>query len=262
MQTRTSDSHVIAALVKYAQVRDTPSFDAAIDVYIAWAKTVDSQDRLLLCRAMNDAIISRQGQGFEALIPFILVDPDPQVVANAALKTAVLFPARHRDPLEGPRFVARLTRGREHPKRCGAILGGLMLLGDERLTPLIQDTWDCLPPASRIEAASRRSPFVFRPHVLLLIDLLEEEPDDCVRSAIADTLGKLASRAQKVGVIDAERVIPGWKANGNPFVVREHFSRGEFASEIVDRLDYLCVTEAVTAKVMPLACLLWKGLGE
>src|ERR1700680_730705 len=187
MQTRTSDSHVIAALAQYAQILDAASFDAAIDVYTAWGKTVDSQNRLLLCQAMNDAIISRQGQGFEALLPFILVDPDPQVVANAALKTAVLFPARHRDPLEGPRFVARLTRVREHPRRCGAILGGLMLLGDERLTPLIYDTWDGLPPESRIEAASRRSPFVFRAHVLLLIDLLEVEPDDCVRFAIADT---------------------------------------------------------------------------
>ena len=97
-----------------------------------------------------------------------------------------------------------------------------MLLGDERLTPLIYDTWDGLPPESRIEAASRRSPFVFRAHVLLLIDLLEEEPDDCVRSAITETLVTLAVRAQEVGVIDAERVIPGWKANGNPFVVREH----------------------------------------
>ena len=253
---------MIAALVKYAQVRDTRSFDAAIDVYIAWGKTVDYQDRLLLCQAMNDAIRSHQGRGFEALLPFIVVDPDPQVVANAALKTAVLFPARHTDDLDGPRFVARLTRVREHPRRCGAILGGLMLLGDERLTPLIHDTWDGLPPEFRIEAASRRSPFVFRAHVLLLIDLLEEEPDDCVRTAIADTLGKLASRAQNVGVIDSERVIPGWKANGNPFVVREYFSRGEFASEIVDRLEYLCVTEAMTEKVMPLACLLWKGLGE
>jgi len=253
---------VIAALVKYAQVRDTRSFDAALEVYIAWGKTVGSQDRLLLCQAMNDAIRSHQGHGFEALLPFIVVDPDPQVVANAALKTAVLFPARHTDHLEGPRFVASLTRGRQHPKRCGAILGGLMLLGDERLTPLIRETWDGLPPESRIEAASRRSPFVFRANVLLLIDLLEEEPDDCVRFAIADTLGKLASRAQIVGVIDSERVIPGWKADGNPFVVREHFSRGEFASEIVDRLEYLCVTEAVTEKVLPLACLLWKGLGE
>jgi hypothetical protein len=129
-------------------------------------------------------------------------------------------------------------------------------------TPLIHETWDCLPPESRIEAVFRRSPFVFRAHVLLLIDFLEEEPDDCVRRAIADTLGKLASRAQKVGVIDAERVIPGWKADGSPFMVREHFSRGEFASEIVDRLDNLCLTEVVTEKVMPLACLLWKGLGE
>jgi len=113
MQTRTSDSHVIAALVKYAKVRDTRGFDAAIDVYIAWAKTVDYQDRLRLCQAMNDAIRSHQGHGFEALLPFIVVDPDPQVVANAALKTAVLFPARHTNHLEGPRFVARLARGRE-----------------------------------------------------------------------------------------------------------------------------------------------------
>jgi len=187
MQTRTSDSQVIAALVKYAQVRHARSFDAAIDVYIAWAETVDSQDRLLLCQAMNDAIRSHQGHGFEALLPFIVVDPDPQVVANAALKTAVLFPARHTDHLEGPRFVAHLARGREHPRRCGAILGGLMLLGDERLTPLIHDTWDGLPPEFRIEAASRRSPFVFRAHALLLIDLLEQEADHCVCSAITHT---------------------------------------------------------------------------
>jgi hypothetical protein len=58
MQTITSDSHVIAALVKYAQELDTPSFDAAIDVYIAWGKTVNSHDRLLLCQALNDTIIS------------------------------------------------------------------------------------------------------------------------------------------------------------------------------------------------------------
>ena len=54
-------------------------------------------------------------------------------------------------------------------------------------------------------------------------------------------------------------VIPGWKANGNPFVVREHFSRSEFASEIVDRL--VCESETGTEKVMPLV-VLWKGLGE
>jgi hypothetical protein len=87
---------------------------------------------------------------------------------------------------------------------------------------------------------------------LLLIDLLEEEPDDCVRSAITETLGKLAVRAQEVGVIDAERVIPGWKADGNPFVIREHFSGDEFAPEVVDRLEHLCETEGGTEILVPL----------
>ena len=262
MRTKTPASDVIATLIEYAKNLDAASFDAAIDVYIAWAKSVNSQDRLLLCQAMNDAIISHQGHGFQALLPLIVVDPDLQVVANAALKTAVLFPARHRDPLEGPRFVARLMRVREHPKRSGAILGGLMLLGDERLTPLIRETWDCLPAESRIEAASRRSPFVFRAQVLLLIDLLEEETDDCVYRAIAGTLGNLALKAQKCGVLDAERVFPAWRAIGDPLVVREHFSRAEFASEIVDQVDHLRESEPGAEKLMPLVSLLWKGFGE
>jgi hypothetical protein len=67
-------------------------------------------------------------------------------------------------------------------------------------------------------------------------------------------LGKLAPRAQKVDVIDAERVIPGWKANGNPFVVREHFSRGEFASEIVDVLNIYARLRAEPRNWCPLLC--------
>jgi hypothetical protein len=78
----------------------------------------------------------------------------------------------------------------------------------------------------------------------------------------ADTLGKLAVRAQEVGVNDAERIIPGWKADGNPFVIREHFSRDGFSPEIVDRLDCLCESESGNEKVMPLVSLLWKGFGE
>ena len=59
MQTIASDSHVIPALVKYAQELDTPSFDAAIDVYIAWGKTVNSEDRLLLCQALQVRTLHR-----------------------------------------------------------------------------------------------------------------------------------------------------------------------------------------------------------
>ena len=103
---------------------------------------------------------------------------------------------------------------------------------------------------------------MLRAQVLLLIDLLEQEADDCVYRAIVRTLGNLALKAQKYGVIDAERVIPSWRAGGNPLIVREHLSRIEFAPEIVDRLEHLCEAEPGAEKVMPLMILLWKGFGE
>jgi hypothetical protein len=262
MTTEIYASDVIKALARYAQHLDTASFDAAADVYIAWGKTVESEERLRLCQAVNDAIVAHQGEGFEALLHFIAVDPDLQVVANAALKLAVLHPGCDTDPLKGARVVTRLTKAHKNARRNGAILGGLILLGDERLPPLIYDAWNELPPESRIEAASRRLPFVFRAQVLLLIDLLQQEADDCVYRAIAGTLGNLALKAQKRGVFDAERVFPAWRASGDPLVVREQFSRAEFASEIVDQLDHLRETEPGAEKLMPLVSLLWKGFGE
>jgi hypothetical protein len=262
MKTEICASDVIKALCKYARNLDAASFDAATNVYVAWGKTVESEERLRLCQAVNDAIVAHKGAGFEALLRFIAVDPDLQVVANAALKLAVLHPGCDTDPLEGARVVARLTRVHKHAGRNGAILGGLILLGDERLNPIIYDAWNELPPQSRTEAVSRRSPFVFRAQVLVLVDLLEQEINNCVCRAIASTLGNLALKAQKCGVIDAERVIPAWRANGDPLVVREHFSRAEFASEILDRLDQSCKAEPGDDKVMPLVSLLWKGFGE
>jgi hypothetical protein len=178
------------------------------------------------------------------------------------LKLAGLYPGCETDPLEGARVVARLAKVHKHTRRNGAILGGLILLGDERLAPLICDAWNDLPPESRTEAVFRRSPFVFRAQVLLLIDLLEQEVNECVYQATAGALGNLALKAQKCGVIDAERVFPAWRASGHPFVLREHFSRVEFASEIVDRLDHLCEAQPGAERVMPLVSLLWKGFGE
>ena len=262
MKTEISRSDVIGALCNYARNPDSVSFDAATDVYIAWGKTVESEERLRLCQAVNDAIVAHRGEGFEALLHFIAVDPDFQIVANAALKLAGLNRDCDTDPLEGARVVARLTKVHKHARRNGAILGGLILLGDERLTPLIYDTCNELPPESRIEAASRRSPFVFRAQVLLLIDLLEQEVNACVYQATAGALGNLALKAQKCGVLDAERVFPAWRATGDQLMVREHFSRVEFASEIVDRLDHLCEAETGAEKVMPLVSLLWRGFGE
>jgi hypothetical protein len=262
MQTKTSSSEVIAALVQYAELGDS-AFDAALDVYCAWGQNVGVQDRLDFCQAFSKAVQSHEGNGYEGLLVFIAADPNFDIVCSAARKLALLYPARERDRLDGPRLVARLAAvPTQHIGRAGAILGGLISLGDERITPVIRDVWAQLPAVARAETASRRSLFVPRAHVLLLVELLEEETDESVYGTIAGTLRTLAITAQKDGVLDLECVFPAWRSGDDPLFVREHLSREEFAPEINDRLAGLAETEPGIEKVLPLVCLLWRGFGQ
>jgi hypothetical protein len=53
---------------------------------------------------------------------------------------ALLFYPDENDPLHEPKLVANLCLGPEEAgEREGAILGGLMLVGVERVTPIIKD---------------------------------------------------------------------------------------------------------------------------
>jgi len=262
MKTKTSSSEVIAALVEYAKTGDS-AFDAAIQIYCAWSQNVGVQDRLDLCQALSKVIQSREGDWYEGFLVFVAADPNFNVVCSAARKLAFLYPARERDQLDGPRLVARLAAApTQHIGRDGAILGGLISLGDERITPIIRDVWAQLPVLARAETASHRSLVVPRAHVLLLMDLLEEETDETVYGVIASTLGKLAIKAQKNGVLDLECVFPAWRSGNDPVMVREHLSREEFAPEITDRLARLAETEPGIEKILPLVCLLWRGFGQ
>jgi hypothetical protein len=141
--------------------------------------------------------------------------------------------------------------------REGAILGGLILIGDERVTPIIKDCWAQFPSVARIGAANRQPEHVFTAHVLLLIDLLDQETDERVYGSLAVALGNCAENAEKSGILDIERALPIWKAPNEPILIRRHSSRLEFYSEFEGLLDHLVDTEPGDPKVMPLVRLLW-----
>ena len=171
---------------------------------------------------------------------------------------ALLFSPDEKDPLHGPRLVARLALGPDtRGEREGAMLGGLILMGDERVTPVVKDVWAQLPSVARISAASRQGQRIFSSHVLLLIDLLEQETDERVYGSLAFALGNCAEQATKFGILEIERVLPIWKAPDEPIVIRRQLSRLEFYSEFESRLDHLVDTEPGDPKVMPLVRLLW-----
>jgi len=83
-----------------------------------------------------------------SLCPIFL--PDPEVVSTAAMNMTLLFYPDDKNPLHGPKLVARLSLGPEkRGEREGAILGGLILMGDERITPIIKEVWVQMPPPAR-----------------------------------------------------------------------------------------------------------------
>jgi hypothetical protein len=253
-----SESTPIHALLKYGLDGGSQNFESAVNAYVAWAKTRSVQSRLLLLQALTETLEKHEGNGFPALLPFISDDPDPGVVSKAALNMALLFFPDGKDPLHGPELVASLCLGPEEAgEREGAILAGLMLIGDERVTPIIKDVWVQLPPPARIAALKCELKQVFRAQVLLLLDLLERETDEKVYGSLAVALGNCAEQATKFGILDIERVLPVWKAPDEPILIRRHLTRLEFYSEFEGHLDHLIDTEPGDPKVMPLPRLLW-----
>jgi hypothetical protein len=119
-----------------------------------------------------------------------------------------------------------------------------MLIGDERVTPIIKDVWVQLPPPARIAAIKCEAKQVFRAQVLLLLDLLERETDERVYGflgkrqsseySISNASCRSGNRWTSQSVSDGIR--PGWS------IVRS----------LRDGLDHLVDTEPGDPKVMPL----------
>ena len=72
----------------------------------------------------------------EPLLPFVFADASPVVVSTAALESAAQMPLKGGDPLTGPRVVLGAAAGTTGWRR-GAILRGLLLLGDEPTVRLV-----------------------------------------------------------------------------------------------------------------------------
>jgi hypothetical protein len=69
------------------------------------------------------------------------------------MNMALIFYPDENDPLHGSKLIAHLCLiPEEAGEREGAILAGLMLIGDERVKPIINDVWIQLPPPARIAA--------------------------------------------------------------------------------------------------------------
>jgi hypothetical protein len=156
----------------------------------------------------------REGAGCtNALLPFVLEDPDPSVVSTAACELAVLLPIEDDDPLSGPHYVHSLLDQLAGQDARAGVLAGLLQLGDERVAPLVENGWERLNEEGRQTLALLIQSFrgLHTLTVEFLLSWLEHEaatPDTPSFGVVTATMARAGMHAAEHGVVQVERTLP------------------------------------------------------
>ena len=150
-----------------------------------------------------------------ALLCFISADTDGQITSGAALDLAMVMTPDKGDPLAGPKFVAfhgcggaRAKLGKPADDDEGDVAAGLLLLGDMRLLPLLEEIWNRLTQGARHRMIRRRSNLVSALVIEFLLRRLEADvAEEChgELGAALHNLPDIAAQLPMAVVMDIRR---------------------------------------------------------
>jgi hypothetical protein len=184
----------------------------------------------------------------EALVPFIAFDTSLTVISSAALDYAVLMlPDEEAGIYTGAlqlQVRAKPESGLPELTRTG-ILMGLVLLGDRRLLPLLEGSWQWLGPEGRTELTRTSSGFVTVALIEYFLSWLEQTEDENDFGGILGTLCRMPSVSRGGMVADIERVFPVTAAgDGDPFRILGSWTFRQVYEWARPRLDRIAEREA------------------
>jgi hypothetical protein len=168
----------------------------------------DRQDLLV---AVNGAVENGVAS-VNAFLPFLMTDPDIRVVSTAALNLASLMPLKDGDPLTGPKYLLSDVVALPNPElvRAGALVG-LLLLGDRRVTRLLDRCWQSLTDEGRYHLAHADSGWTYASTVEFFLDWLEDTEargDEAEFGLVAAAIANARTGARCPKVLDVERTFP------------------------------------------------------
>jgi hypothetical protein len=200
-----------------------------------------------------------------ALLCFISADTDGQITSGAALDLAMVTPPDKGDPLTGPKFVAfhgcggvRAKLGKPGSDDEGDVAAGLLLLGDMRLLPLLEEIWERLTPGARHRMIRRRSHLVSAMVVEFLLRRLEADKSEEYHGELGAALHNLPEIAAQLpisAVMDIRRNF-GLPAGQEPMELLGRETLAEAFARIRSRLEALIARES-EPKVLPSALATW-----
>ena len=161
------------------------------------------------------------------------------------------------DELAGPRFVIRTLINHDGgAPGQGAALGGVLLLGDKRIMPLLAEVWDELSEEAQLEMTAAKSGFVSEGVIEFWLDRLEAGCSEAVFGSAVAAIAKMPVIAQVPYVLDMERLLPAY-AGGEPMKLLRRTSFADYLDKIRPRLKALEQKES-KPKVIPRIFQFWK----
>lgn len=160
--------------IEYGATQDSSLIPGLFALYRHAMERLDVGERREMLTEFSHIIEQNDGLGHMGLMMFLAADTDPGIRSSAALSLSVLFDPADGDELAGPRFVIRtLVRHDNGSPGQGAALGGVLLLGDKRIMPLLAEVWDELSEEAQLEMTAAKSGFVSEGVVEFWLDRLE-----------------------------------------------------------------------------------------
>ena len=221
--------------------------------------------RQQLLTRMTEYISNGHSSHAIALLCFISADTDGQITSGAALDLAMVMAPDKGDPLTGPKFVAfhgcggvRAKLGKPASDDEGDVAAGLLLLGDMRLLPLLEEIWERLTPGARLRMIRRRSNLVTAAMVEFLLRRLEADQSEEYfgeLGAALHNLPEIASRLPMAVVMDIRRNF-GLPAGKEPMELLSRETLAEAFTRIRPRLEALIARES-EPKVLPNVLATW-----
>jgi prepilin signal peptidase PulO-like enzyme (type II secretory pathway) len=194
-----------------------------------------------------------------ALFPFIMEDPASGVVSTATLEYAQLVPLERGDLLTGPREVLRHAQLVPEQERRGAMLAGLLMLGDRRVVDLLRESWRRLSPEGRRPLTDATSSCAYAAVVDFYLEWLEGRPDEGDVGSIAGALARIALNSTPSLVLDVERDLPTTAVVGEgrpPVRILTRWTIPEYGRTMAPRLRALVAREQ-EPRVLPLVLEAW-----
>lgn len=247
---------ILIKCIEYGMSQDGGRIPGLFALYRHAQECLDVSERLELLTQFSGMTEQKGGQGHMGLMMFMAGDENIAVVSSAALSLSVLFDPAGKDPLAGPKFVINtLAQRASDPVSQGGGLGGVLLLGDKRVMPLLADVWDQLPEEAQIQMTKAKSGFVSEGIVEFWLDRLEQGCSESVFGSAVAAIAKMPMIAQVPFVVDVERLLPAY-AGPEPMAILRKTSFEDYLEQIRPRLEVL-LAEEPEPQVIPEIYKIW-----